>query len=201
MDITNKRFFTAALELALEAKYMNFGAGGPRTVRAMTIRIVASFLAILATGLIAAPVETSARGGFAGGHGMSFRAGFRAPIIRPAIAPPTRVAIPAIRPAIARPTRVAVPARLHNTAPFARFRHTIGPRRIWVGAPWYGDYGAPWYGDYGDSTYVVPDGQSPSDTSPTTDANMTPRRLGCSAQTYRVPSEAGGETSVKVVRC
>src|SRR5262245_13116925 len=166
---------------------MNFGAGGPRTVRAMTIRIVAGFLAVLATGLITAPVETSARGGgFAGGHGMSFRGGFRAPIIRPAIA---------------RPTRVTVPARLHNTAPFARFRHTIGPRRIWVGAPWYGDYGAPWYGDYGDSTYVVPDEQSPSDTSPPTDANMTPRRLGCSAQTYRVPSEAGGETSVKVVRC
>jgi len=148
-------------------------------MRAMTSRIVASFLAILATGLIAAPVETSARGGgFAGGHGMSVRAGFRAPIIRPAIA---------------RPTRVAVPARVHNTAPFARFRHTIGPRRIWVGAPWYSDYG--------DSTYVVPDEPSPSDTSPTTDANMTPRRLGCSAQTYRVPSEAGGETSVKVVRC
>jgi hypothetical protein len=163
-------------------------------MRAMTIRIVASFLAILATGLIAAPVETSARGGFAGGHGTSFRAGFRAPIIRPAVARP-------FPPAIARPTRVAVPARLHNTAPFARFRHTIGPRRIWVGAPWYGDYGAPWYGDYGDSTYVVPDEQSPSDTSPPTDANMTPRRLGCSAQTYRVPSEAGGETSVKVVRC
>jgi hypothetical protein len=51
----------------------------------MTIRIVAGFLAILATGLIAAPVEASARGGgFAGGHGMSFRGGFRAPMIRPA---------------------------------------------------------------------------------------------------------------------
>jgi len=156
-------------------------------MRAMTTRIVAGFLVILASGLIAAPVETSARGGgFAGGHGMSFRAGFRAPIIRPAIA---------------RPTQVAIPARVHNTAPFARFRHTTGPRRIWVGAPWYSDYGAPWYSDYGDSTYVVPDEQSPSDTSPTTDANMTPPRLGCSAQTYRVPSEAGGETSVKVVRC
>jgi hypothetical protein len=41
----------------------------------MTIRI-ASFLAILAIGLIAAPVETSARGGcFAGGDGMSFHGG------------------------------------------------------------------------------------------------------------------------------
>jgi len=148
-------------------------------MRAMIIRIVASFLAVLAAGLIAAPVETSARGGaFAGDHGMSFRGGFRAPIMRPAIA---------------RPTRVAVPARIHNTVPFARFRHGSGPRRIWVGAPWYGDYG--------DSTYVAPDSQSPSATSPTPDSDTAPRRLGCSAQSYRVPSEAGGETSVKVVRC
>ncbi len=149
----------------------------------MTIRIVGGFLAILAIGLIAAPVETSARGGgFAGGHGMSFHGGFHAPIIRPAIA---------------RPQRVAVPAR-NRTAPFAHFRRTIGPRRVWVGAPWYGDYGAPWYGDYGASSYVVPDEQSQPVASPTTEP---PRRLGCSAQTYKVPSEAGGETSVKVWGC
>jgi hypothetical protein len=169
-------------------------------MRAKNFRVVAGFLAVLGTGLIAAPVETAARGGgfggggrggfggggFGGSHGMSFRGGFRAPIVRPAIA---------------RPTRAAVPARIHNTVPFARFQHRIGPRRIWVGAPWYGDYGAYWYGDYGDSTDVVPDVQTPSATGPSPDSNMTPRRLGCSAQTYRVPSEAGGETSVKVVRC
>jgi hypothetical protein len=149
----------------------------------MTIRIAAGFLAILASGLIAAPVETSARGGgFAGGHAMSFRGGFRAPMIRPAIA---------------RPQRFAVPARI-RTAPFAHFRHAIGPRRVWVGAPWYGDYGAPWYGDYGVSTYIVPDEQSQPVASPTTEP---PRRLGCSAQTYKVPSEAGGERSVKVWGC
>jgi hypothetical protein len=150
----------------------------------MTIRIVAGFLAILATGLIAAPVEASARGGgFAGGHGMSFRGGFRAPMIRPAFA---------------RPRQVAVPART-RAARLAPFRRTIGPRRVWVGAPWYGDYGVPWYGDYGDSTYVVPDEQSQPVVSPT--AEPAPRRLGCSAQTYKVPSEAGGETSVKVWGC
>jgi len=149
----------------------------------MTIRIAASFLAILATGLIAVPIETSARGGgFGGGHGMSFRGGFRAPMIRPAIARPQRVAVPARTPA----------------ARFANVRRTIGPRRVWVGAPWYGDYGVPWYGDYGDSTYVAPDQQNQPLASPTAE---TPRRLGCSAQTYKVPSEAGGETSVKVVRC
>ena len=149
----------------------------------MTIRIAAGFLTILAIGLIAAPVGTSARGGgFGGGHGMSFRGGFRAPMIRPASA---------------RPQRVAVPARI-RTASFAHFRHGIGPRRVWVGAPWYGDYGAPWYGDYGASTYVVPDEQSQPIASPIAGP---PRRLGCSAQTYKVPSEAGGETSVKVWGC
>ena len=80
MDITNKRFFTAALELVLEAKYIKWDLG---RMRAMIIRIVASFLAVLATGLIAAPVETSARGGaFAGGHGMSDA---------PAVGSPTRM--------------------------------------------------------------------------------------------------------------
>ena len=149
----------------------------------MTIRIASGFLAIFLTGLIAAPVETLARGGhaFGGGHAMSFRGGFR----------------PMIRPAIARPQRVAVPARI-RTAPFAHFRRTIGPRRVWVGAPWYGDYAAPWYGDYGDSTYVVPEQTQPV-ASPTTEP--PPRRFGCSAKTYKVPSEAGGETSVKVFGC
>jgi hypothetical protein len=156
-------------------------------MRATTFRIVASFLAVLVSGLIAVPVETFARGGgFGGGRGMSFRGGFRAPIIRPAIA---------------QPTRVAVPARVRDTAPFARFRDKTGPRRVWVGAPWYGDYGAYWYGDYGDPTDIVPDVQTPSANLPTPDSNVAPRRLGCSAQTYRVPSETGGETSVKVVRC
>jgi len=147
----------------------------------MTIRIASGFLAIFVIGLIAVPVETSARG-VTGGHAMSFRGGFRAPMMRPAIA---------------RPQRVAVPARI-RTAPLAHFRHAIGPRRVWVGAPWYGDYAAPWYGDYSDSTYIVPE-QSQPVASPTTEP--PPRRLGCTTLTYKVPSEAGGETSVKVVAC
>src|SRR5262249_48048702 len=150
----------------------------------MAIRIAAGFRAILAIGLIAAPVETSARGGgFGGGHGMSFRGGFRAPMIRPAIA---------------RPQRVAVPART-RTAPFAHFRRGIGPRRVWVGAPWYGGYGDGAYGVAlvrGHGGFPGPG--KPPVVRPTT---QPPRRLGCSAQTYKVPSEAGGETSVKVWGC
>src|SRR5262245_53380169 len=84
----------------------------------MIIRITTGFLVILAIALIA--VEASARGGgFAGGHAMSFRGGFRAPMIRPAIA---------------RPQRFGAPARI-RTAPVAHFRHAIGPRQVWVGPP------------------------------------------------------------------
>ena len=147
----------------------------------MTFRIACGFLAIFLAGLIAAPVETLARGGhaFGGGHAMSFRGGFR----------------PMIRPAIARPQRVAVPARI-RTASFAHFRRTIGPRRVWVGAPWYGDYAAPWYGDYGDSTYVVPE-QSQPVASPTTEP--PPRRLGCTTLTYKVPSHQHQEAGNRAV--
>jgi hypothetical protein len=154
----------------------------------MTNRIAVGFLTIFATGLIAAPVETSARGGaFAGGRAMSFHRGFTAPLMRPAFA---------------RPLPVAVPRSVH-TAPFAHFRHRHAPAVVWVGAPWYSGYDEP--------TYVVPDEQGPPENSqttapdmmpsPTTAPDMMPPRLGCRVQTYNVPSEGGGEVSVKVVRC
>jgi hypothetical protein len=162
----------------------------------MTIRIAVGFLTVFATGLIAAPVETSARGGaFAGGRAMSFHRGFTEPLVRPAFARPLPVA-----------------ARRVHTAPFAHFRHRHAPAVVWVGAPWYSGYDEP--------TYVVPDEQGPPESSPTTapkmipspttapdmmppttTSNMRPPRLGCRAQTYNVPSEDGGERSVKVLRC
>jgi hypothetical protein len=144
----------------------------------MTIRIAASFLGILAIGLTIAPIETSARGGaFAGGHAMSFHRGFRAPMIRSRIA---------------QPQRVASPARIH-AARFAHFRHPRVPVVVWVGAPWYSGYD--------DSTYVAPDEQSSPDSTPTTDSNVMPPRLGCRTQTYKVRSEDGGGRTVNVVRC
>ena len=179
------------------------------------IRTTASFLAILATSLIAAPVETSARGGgaFVGGHAMSFRGGV-APIIRPAIAPPPlRFAAPArIHAALihAAPARIhAVPARIHGT--FARFRRA--PAAVWIGAPWYSSYGygAPGYSgyDYDDSTYVTPVQQMYAGsfggleltTAPRVTPSVPPPKLGCRTQTYKVPSSEGGETSVNVMRC
>jgi hypothetical protein len=144
----------------------------------MATRIAVGFLAMLTIGLIVTPVEAFARGGaFAGGRAMSFHRGFTAPRIRPVIG---------------RPLRAAVPRRVH-TAPFAHFRHRHAPAVVWVGAPWYGGYDVP--------TYVVPDEQSPPDSSPTTAPDMMPPRLGCRVQTYNVPSEGGGERSVRVVRC
>ena len=84
---------------------------------------------------------------------------------------------PMVQPAIARA----------NDAPFARFQH----RRLVAAEPAGVSPGdAPRYsGDYDPST-VRPDEQP-----------VKPPRPGCSTQTFKVPSEAGGETSVNVVRC
>jgi hypothetical protein len=68
---------------------MKYGLSRRGGVGAMTIRVAATFLTIFATGLIAVAPESSARGGaFAGGHARSFYRGFRAPMVRPAIARP-----------------------------------------------------------------------------------------------------------------
>jgi hypothetical protein len=56
-----------------------------------------------------------------------------------------------------------------------------------------------WYSGYYDPSTVTPDEQP---TYPTAAyPYVRPPRSSCSTQTYKVPSEAGGETSVNVVRC
>jgi hypothetical protein len=70
-----------------------------------------------------------------------------------------------------------------NDAPFAHFRHAAETPAVSPGdAPRYS-------GNYDPST-VGPDERA-----------VKPMRPGCSTQIYKVPSEAGGETSVSVVRC
>jgi hypothetical protein len=73
-----------------------------------------------------------------------------------------------------------------------------GRYRGW-GAP-YGYYGDSGYGSgYYDPSTVAPDEQP---TYPTAAyPYVKPPRSSCSTQTYKVPSEAGGEASVNVVRC
>jgi hypothetical protein len=70
-----------------------------------------------------------------------------------------------------------------NDALFAHFRHAAETPAVSPGdAPRYS-------GNYDPST-VGPDERA-----------VKPMRPGCSTQIYKVPSEAGGETSVSVVRC
>ncbi len=84
---------------------------------------------------------------------------------------------PTIRPAITP----------NHGAPFAHFRHRRfvaagSPAVRWGDAPRYSADDAP--------STVGPDDQS-----------VKPPRSGCSTQTYKVPSEGGGEASIKMVRC
>jgi hypothetical protein len=191
----------------------------------MIIRIAASILAIFAAAGLITPIEAFARGSaFAGGgRTAAFHRGFRAPMIRPAFAPPRPVMSPApmIRPAFAPLQRAAAPAH-SRAAAFAHFRHRPAPVIVlWGSTPWYGDYETPWYetplySGYGaplysreaaplysgyDSTYAAPIEKSSSDTNLTMEPNAIPQRSGCSVQIYKVPSEDGGERAVKVVRC
>ena len=56
-----------------------------------------------------------------------------------------------------------------------------------------------WYSGYYDPWTVTPDEQP---TYPTAAYRyVKPPRPSCSTQTYKVPSEAGGEASINVVRC
>jgi hypothetical protein len=79
-----------------------------------------------------------------------------------------------------------------RAAAFGHFRHRRPPVAVWV--PY------PWYDDYNDAALVPPDEQY-IETAPSPDVNVIPRRLGCTKQTYKVPSEQGGTRNVAVVRC
>ena len=78
---------------------------------------------------------------------------------------------------------------------FGRFEH--GHRALGLAVPLgYYDDG---YSGYYDPLTVTP-GEQP--TYPTTAyPYVKPPRSSCSTQTYKVPSEAGGEASINVVRC
>ena len=78
----------------------------------------------------------------------------------------------------------------------ARFEHRHRVRGLVVPFGYYDD----WYSGYGyyDPSTVTPDEQP---TYPTTAYPYVKPRSSCSTQTYKVPSEAGGEASINVVRC
>jgi hypothetical protein len=72
-------------------------------------------------------------------------------------------------------------------APFAHFRHR---RFVAAGSPAVAWGDAPRYSGDHDPSTVGPDEQP-----------VKPLRSSCSTQTYKVPSEGGGEASIKMVRC
>jgi len=84
---------------------------------------------------------------------------------------------PTIQPAIAP----------NHGAPFAHFRHR---RFVAAGSPAVAWGDAPRYSGDHDPSTVGPDEQP-----------VKPPRSSCSTQTYKVPSEGGGEASIKMVRC
>jgi len=78
-----------------------------------------------------------------------------------------------------------------------RFDHRRHGRARGLAAPF--GYYDDWYSGNYDPSTVTPDEQP---TYPTTAyPYVKPPRSSCSTQTYKVPSEAGGEASINVVRC
>jgi hypothetical protein len=89
--------------------------------------------------------------------------------------------------------------------------HFFGGRAEHRGNGHYQGWGEPdaYYGDSGyyEPSTIPPDEQptaAPDEQPPyptTAYPSVKPPRSRCSTQTYKVPSEAGGEASVNVVRC
>jgi hypothetical protein len=191
--------------------------------RAMTIRITASILVAFAAGGFIAPGETSAQAGpFDGGRTAPSHSTFRAPMIRPAMAPlrPVVARASMIRPAIAPPRPIMPLVRIH-AAPFGHFWHRRAPVVAWGTVPWdnaydaswysaddaswysgydasrYSGYDAPWYSGSGMPWYrgvENPTYVAAGRQNPpdTTDRNAMPPRLGCRTQTYQVRSAEDG---------
>jgi hypothetical protein len=148
----------------------------------MTIRIAASVLAIVAIGSIAAPAEISARG-LVGGRALPL-VGAHPPIVHPVL-------------------------RAHT--PLARFRHRRFfdngfPAGVWAYPDGYGGSYSPAADAF---PYDAPPDSYPSAAPPPPYAGpvreriiyVMPARPSCSTQTYKVPSENGGERSINIVRC
>jgi hypothetical protein len=76
-----------------------------------------------------------------------------------------------------------------------RFEHGHRARSLAVPFGYYDD----WYSGYYDPSTVSPDEQPSYPTAAY--PYVKPPRSSCSTQTYKVPSERGGEASINVVHC
>jgi len=86
--------------------------------------------------------------------------------------------------------------RIRGGGHFAgRFEDGHRARSLAVPFGYYDD----WYSGYYDPSTVSPDEQPSYPTAAY--PYVKPPRSSCSTQTYKVPSEGGGEASINVVRC
>ena len=167
----------------------------------MTLRIFASSVAILGIGLVLAPVAASARGGgVAAGRAFSVRGA--GPHVGPAVVHP---GAPVMRPAIGggaaagfgSPLVEGVGAAVHSVNfHTTKFRHR--PPFRWSQAAWGGWEG----GTYDSAIDAIPYDPYALPAVDDVAARVTPvREPGCTVQIKTVPSEAGGERAIRIVRC
>jgi hypothetical protein len=147
---------------------------GVQMVHAMISRIhAAGFVAMLCLGLVLAPDEAFARGGF-GGRSFAFSPGFH-------------------------PSALRTPFLAHRRFGFERLRRHDGlgvPLTV-LGGVGYGpsDHVDPYF----QPTDAEPDivtGAIPGGGNP-----VFLYRRGCLTQTVTVPSESGGKRAINIVRC
>lgn len=140
----------------------------------------------LAFGIGATALPTSAWAG-AGGHvGAPSMA---RSVVHPAVAP-----VPAVRPLVRKPVNEGFRAPLNRLGLHER------------GFPFWWSYGSavpysyPDYSEYPPS-YEPPAGAYPPVENPPQGWPVVMHEPGCRTNRYNVPSEAGGQATVKIVRC
>ena len=149
---------------------------------------------VLAVGIGATVPPTDAWAG-AGGHVAAPSFMVRS-AVRQTVAP--HVAVSAVRPLVRKPVNNGFRAPM-NRLGFSQFR---GPHER--GFPFWWSYASPYYyPDYSPSEYL-PSYEPPATAYPPIE-NYPPQSWpvmpGCRTDTKKVPSEAGGEATIKIVRC
>jgi hypothetical protein len=155
-------------------------------VRSMISRIyAASFVVVLAVGVMLVPNETFGRSGGSGARSFPFVSGFRPSPLRPTV----------------HAARRSEPALLH------RREDGFGLRPFWLGG-----FGAPlalpggsftYDPDYNPGSFSEPyyRADEPDIVTGSVPLRMNPYRPGCRTETVTVPAESGGESSINIVRC
>lgn len=152
----------------------------------MSFRVLAAGILVLGVGVM--PVETSARsGGFMGAQSLGARSGIRPFVARPFFAHPFR------------PERISGAFSKSPIGLPMRERERRGQGfPLWWGYASYlpGYYPTEGSAPYGDFPYPYPYPPTAERSRP-----IATYQPGCSTQTQKVPSEAGGERTITITRC